>query len=237
MASTYLTVLEIINEVNLRMKVRTVSVTTANTYTKTLVSLLNDIIEDLCDFGEWNELQASAAFAMISGQGSYSMAVTANVTAKRFVHSVQEVRVSGRIPPLEPIADKNEGRMNSRTNSMGTPSRYWLDGTDPLGNPIVWVFPRPGSTQGGNNGYVKFQVLPPKYVPGTDDAVVAPFPGRVLVAGLVAAAVLDESGGAETQQYKTAQTRYMTLRNGALGRQTAKTGEFLNISPGLNTRS
>jgi len=237
MASPYLTVLEAINEVNLRMKVRAVTVTTANTFCKTLVSLLNDVMEDLCDFGDWNELQSSASFTMVCGQPNYIMSVTANVTAKRFVHSIQEVRVSGRVPPLAPIADKNEARMLRRTGSIGTPSRYWLDGVDAIGNPLVWVFPRPSATQDTNIGTVKFQVLPPRYEPSTDDAVVIPFPGRVVVAGLVALAILDEAGGQETQQYKSAQAKYMVLRNGALGRQTAKTGEYLIISPGLITRS
>ena len=61
MASPYLTVLEIVNEVCDRMNVRRVTATTANLFTRNCVNLINDTIEDLCDYGTWNELQASAA--------------------------------------------------------------------------------------------------------------------------------------------------------------------------------
>lgn len=237
MSSPYPTVLEVVNEVCDRMNVRRVSATTANLFTRNCVNLINDIVEDLCDFGVWNELQASAAVTMVSGQSIYNIPTTALVTAKQYIHSVQEVYVSGRIASLEPISDKNEFRLLTRTLSMGTPSRYTIDGTDSLGNPRIGFFPRPGGSYDGQTAHVRFQVLPPKYEAGADDNVVMPFPGRVVVAGLHAGAVLDESGGVQTDQYKAIQARYFILRNNSLGRQTAKTGEFTRFQPGMTTRT
>lgn len=237
MASPYLTVLEIVNEVCDRMNVRRVTATTANLFTRNCVNLINDTIEDLCDYGTWNELQASAAVAMVCGQSVYTIPTTALVTAKRFIHSIQEVYVSGRIASLEPIADKNEFRLLTRTQSIGTPSRYTVDGTDADGNPRLGLFPRPGTTYDGNAAHVRFQVLPPRYEAGNDDNVVVPFPGRVMVSGLHAAAILDESGGVQTDQYKAAQGKFFVLRNNSLGRQTAKTGEFTRFQPGISTRT
>lgn len=237
MASPYLTVLEIVNEVCDRMNVRRVTATTANLFTRNCVNLINDTIEDLCDYGTWNELQASAAVAMVCGQSVYTIPTTALVTAKRFIHSIQEVYVSGRIASLEPIADKNEFRLLTRTQSIGTPSRYTVDGTDADGNPRLGLFPRPGTAYDGNAAHVRFQVLPPRYEAGNDDNVVVPFPGRVMVSGLHAAAILDESGGVQTDQYKAAQGKFFVLRNNSLGRQTAKTGEFTRFQPGISTRT
>lgn len=237
MASPYLTVLEVVNEVCDRMNVRRVTATTSNLFTRNCVNLLNDIIEDLTDYGTWNELQASAAVSMVSGQSVYTIPTTALVTAKRFIHSIQEVYVSGRVASLEPIADKNEFRLLERTRSIGTPSRYTVYGVGSDGNPRLGLFPRPGATYDGNTAYVRFQVLPPRYEAGTDDNVVMPFPGRVLVAGLNAAAVLDESGGVQTDQYRTLQGKFFVLRNNSLGRQTAKTGEFTRFQPGMSTRT
>lgn len=237
MASPYMTVIEVVNEVCDRMGVRRVTTTTANLFTRNCINLLNDVIEDLCDFGTWNELQASAAVVMVCGQSVYDIPTTTLGTAKQFIHSVQEVYVSGRIASLEPIADKNEFRLLVRTRSIGTPSRYAIDGTDSLGNPRIGLFPRPGPTYNNNSAFVRFQVLPPKYVAGSDDNVVMPFPGRVLTMGLHAAAILDESGGVQTDQYKAAQARYFIMRNNSLGRQTAKTGEFTRFQPGMTTRT
>lgn len=236
-ASPFMTVLQVVNDVCARMNVRTVTSTAQNSFTVNLVSLLNDIIDDLIDFGTWNELRASAQFTMVSGVARYSIATTALTTANWFIHSISEVRVSGRVPPLEPIADVNEGRMLLRTNSRGVPSRYFIEGQDGLGNPQVNVFPVPGAQAAGNTGYVQFQVQPPRYEAGVDDAVVLPFPGRVLVAGLLASAILDESGGAETRQYMSQMQRYLTLRNSAIGRQTTKTGEYVQFQVGRVTRS
>jgi hypothetical protein len=237
MASPYLTVLEIVNEVCDRMNIRRVTTTTQNMFTKNTINLLNDIMEELADLGTWNELQASAAVTMVCGQSIYTVDTTALVTAKQFIHSIQEVSVSGRVPPLEPISDKNEFRMLNRVNSIGQPSRYIIEGVDSIGNPRIGVFPRPGANYAGNSAFVKFQVLPPKYVAGTDDSVVVPFPGRVVVLGLVAAAILDESAGAETRQYQAAQMKYLASRNSSLGRQTAKTGEYVRVQPGITSRS
>jgi hypothetical protein len=237
MASPYLTVLEIVNEVCDRMNVRRVAATTANLFTRNCVNLINDTIEDLCDYGVWNELQASAAVTMVCGQSVYTISTTSLTTAKRFIHSIQEVYVSGRIASLEPIADKNEFRLLTRTQSIGTPSRYTVDGTDADGNPRLGLFPRPGTTYDGNSAHVRFQVLPPRYEAGNDDNVVVPFPGRVMVSGLHAAAILDESGGVQTDQYKAAQGKFFVLRNNSLGRQTAKTGEFTRFQPGISTRT
>lgn len=237
MASPYLTVLEIVNEVCDRMNVRRVTATTSNLFTRNCVNLINDTIVDLTDFGTWNELQASAVFTLVSGEAIYSIPTATLATAKQYIHSVQEVHVSGRVPALEPIADKNEFRMLNRVGSIGQPSRYIIEGVDSIGNPRVGMFPRPDATYAGNLARVKFQVLPPKYVAGADDGVVVPFPGRVMVAGLYAAAVLDESGGSETQQYRAAQVRYFSLRASSLGRQTAKTGEYSRFQPGMTTRT
>lgn len=236
-ASPFMTVLQVVNEVCGRMNVRAVSSTSQNSFTINLVSLLNDIVDDLLDFGEWNELRASATFTLVSGQARYAAATTALATANWFVHSISEVRVSGRVPPLEPIADVNEGRMLLRTGSQGQSSRFFVEGQDGLGNPKVNLFPVPNAQYDGVMGYIKFQVQPPRYEAGTDDSAVIPFPGRVLVAGLLAAAILDESGGSETQQYKSQMQKYLILRNNALGRQTAKTGEYVQFQVGRITRS
>jgi hypothetical protein len=237
MASPYITVLEAVNEVCDRLNVRRVSATTQNLFVRNLVNIINDTVEDLCDFGRWNELQASAAVTMVCGQSVYDISTVSLGTAKRFIHSIQEVYVSGRIASLEPISDKNEFRLLIRTGSIGTPSRYAVDGTDALSNPRLGLFPRPGSTYAGDDARVRFQILPPRYVPGDDDNVVMPFPGRVMVAGLHAGAILDESGGVQTDQYRQAQAKYFILRNNSLGRQTAKTGEFTRFQPGMTTRT
>jgi len=235
--SPYMTVLEVVNEVLDSMKVRRVTVTTANLLTKTMINQLNSVIEDLLDMGTWNELTASAAFTLVSGEAVYSVATTANVTAKWYMHSIQEVSLSGRVAPLEPIADKAEFRMLSRNGSFGTPSRYCIEGIDSLNNPRVGIFPRPSSRTAGTIAHVKFQALPPRLEASTDDGVVVPFPGRVLVAGLLAATILDEAGGAPTEQYKMQMGRYMKLANSSLGRQSAKTGEFTRFQPGMTSRS
>ena len=103
MASPYLTVLEIVNEVCDRMNVRRVTATTSNLFTRNCVNLINDTIVDLTDFGTWNELQASAVFTLVSGEAIYSIPTSTLATAKHYIHSVQEVHVSGRVPALEPI--------------------------------------------------------------------------------------------------------------------------------------
>jgi hypothetical protein len=233
-----LTVLEAINEVARRLNLRQLTATTGNSWAQTMIGHLNDVCSDLADFSTWEELMASATFTLVCGQATYQVSTTAsNSAAFQQILSIEEVHLSGRIPPLEPISNRNEFRMLIRTNSIGTPSRFCPMDLDGEGNQKVGLFPRPGSTWAGSIAHVHYQVLPPRYEAGTDDAVVVPFPGRVLVAGLVAAAILDEAGGTETQQWKAAHDRYMVARRAASGRRMAKTGDYTRFQPGMTQRS
>jgi len=233
-----MTVLELINETARRMNLRQVTTTDANSWSRNMVGHLNDVCSDLADFATWEELMASATFAMVCGQSTYQVATTAsNSAAFQQILSIEEVHLSGRVPPLEPIASRNEFRMLIRTNSIGTPSRFIPMDLDGEGNQTVGLFPRPGASWAGVAAHVHYQALPPRLEVSTDDAVRVPFPGRVVLAGLIAAAILDEAGGAETEQWRAANARYLAARKNASGRRLAKTGDYTRFQPGSTDRS
>lgn len=229
------TVLQIVNETCDAMKVRQVTTTSASLFTRTLVNLLNDLMEEMADAGTWNELDASAQATLVSGDSHVSIATTALATAKWSIHSIHHVFLSGRAAPLDLISDKAEMRLLVRTGSLGSPARFMVDGQDGLGNPRVALFPRPDES--GNVITVHYQVRPPRYEHGTDDAEVVPFPARVVIAGLLAGAILDENGGAPTEQWKVQQQKFRSLLNSSMQRHIGKTGDHVSFVPGRGMRS
>lgn len=232
------TLLEALNEVADRMQLRQISSTTAGgAWARTMISNLNEVMADIFDYGPWDEAETSATFTMVCGLSTYSVATTASNSANFVqIHSIQEVALSGRVPPLEPISSVNEMRLLNRVGSIGTPSRFGVHGVDGSDNPVITIFPRPSTTWDGVVGRVSYYALPPRYEVG-DDAVRLNAPSRLIVAGLHAAAVLDESGGAETQQWKTLKGIYEVMKRSMHTRRRRKTGEQTRFQPGMTQRS
>lgn len=229
LADTKLTVLQVVNEVQRKLMLRATSATTDTQHSRVLVDLLNDVIEEVSDKGEWVQLRGSVDVSCVSGRGEYALPVSGTTES---IHHLHEVRVSGRYPPLEWFFDVSEYRARATLQSYGKPVNAAVVGEDSRGNPTIGVWPRPGANEEGLRATVYFYLKPRRYVAGTDDAEILPLPGRILVAGLHAKALLDESGGAPTPQFQTVYAEYGRMVAQALNRLNADTGTTLKLMPG-----
>ena len=225
-ADTKQTVLQIVNEVQRKLYLSTTSTTTDTRHATILVDLLNDVIEEVSDAGDWVELRSSAVVSAVSGQGVYSLSVTGTAAS---INHIDEVRVSGRVPPLD-LMDVSEHRRMASLNSLGTPSRFAVVGEDVSGNPTVGVWPRPNDA--GKTLHVHFYWKPRRYTAGTDDAEIVPLRSRMLVQGLLAKAILEENGGDETAKFKVAYAEYQKMLKQSLNRFNSDTGNDVQFTPG-----
>jgi len=223
------TVLQIVNEVQRRLGLTATSATTSNSHAKVLVDLLNDVVDDLADDGDWIEMMASANVTAVSGQAVYEIP---QASSQQVVKSIDEIRISGRAPALDWFHDISEYYQLASLRTTGTPNRAVVDGIDSNGNPTFAVWPRPGSSQDGNLFTVYFRVKPPIYAAGTDDSTQVPFPSRVVIQGLHAMAILDENDGAPTPQYQVELAKYERMKRQARNRFTSDTGDTVQFRPG-----
>ena len=214
------TVLGIINTVQRRLGVSPTDTVSSTTHANMLLELLNDVIQECSDFGDWQEMFREVNVTAISSVGTYE------VDASAEVKNIYEIHWDDDIAPLE-VRDIQEIRRLQRVNSHGEPRQFAIVGVSGV-NPLFRVFPVP--TTSGALFDVAFYKKPRIYT--TSDGGVTPsFPAIMLEKGLYAKALLEEAGGEPTPQYEVAYREYVQTRAEALNRFNSDTGTDMYLTP------
>lgn len=210
------TVLEVVQDVFRKLGLDTPSSLSANKLSIQMVDFINDVCNDLSDFGNWQETIVSANVTAVSGQSDYSIQTSANVK------NIGDIFFSQRTGPLRAVT-VHDMRIMTRVTAVGQPTQFCTFGTDNGGNPNLRFRPTPGSNENGALFSINYYTRPPRYTTA-DASVRIPFPGEVVANGVLAAALLNESGGSPTDKYTSVYTKYLTGRKEALNRFMGDTG-------------
>lgn len=222
------TVLQTVNEVLDKIGLNQVSSLSANKVSKELVYHINDVVDDLSDFGNWLEVMTTAKVTAHTSIRDYTIPTSA------VIKNIGDIYLSNRRGPLTSV-DIDTMRILTRTTSMGDPSQYCLWTPDSNGNPTIRVRPTPDSSTNGQIFSILYFTKPSLYTV-SDGAVIIPFPARVVVLGVLARYTLRESGGAPTPMYQSYQQQYMETRKTSINRFQGNTGWNLSFNPGYYTR-
>lgn len=207
--------LGIVNEVERKLGLSTSSSLTTTNFTRVLVHLLNDVIDEVSDFGDWQQMFREATLTAQSSVGTYELAVSGEVK------NIYEVVWGTDAAPLE-VRTIPDIRRLQRISSYGTPRQFAVVGVSGV-NPLFRVYPVPTSAGTFDIAYFKKPRLLDAAV-SADVSATPAFPSRVLVQGLYAKALLEENGGQPTGEYQTAYAEYLRMRKEALNRFTYDTG-------------
>lgn len=218
------TVLQTVNEVFRKLGLNTVSTVAANKLSIEMVDFINDICDELSDLGDWHETMVSGNMTAVSGQSDYEIPTSANVK------NIGDIYFSTRTGPLQHL-DVEKMRIQTRTSGTGVPSQYTVWQTGSAGNPIIRVRPRPGATEDGENFSLVYWIRAPHYTT-SDDAAVIPFPARIVVMGVMAKQILNESGGSPSDKYSQIYQNYLMARKDALNRFKGNSGYSVSFVPG-----
>lgn len=222
------TVLQVVQEVFRKLGLTVPSSLSANALTIQMVDFINDVCNDLSDFGNWQETVVSTNVTAVSGQRDYSVVTSANIK------NIGDVFFSQRVGPMRNVTT-HEMRIMTRVTIVGQPTQFTVFGTDANGNPLLRVRPTPAAAEDGEVFSIVYYVRAPRY--GTGDASsVIPFPGEVVANGVLAAALLNESGGAPTDRYTATYQKYLEGRKEALNRFNGDTGYDIEFTPSMQTR-
>lgn len=216
------TVKQIVNEVQRKLGLDETELS-ANKLSIQLVDFVNDICNEISDFGNWQEALVSANVTCVSGTIDYSISTSANIK------NIGDIYFSLRRGPLRYITVEDM-RILTRVTAVGIPTQYTIYGTDANGNPNIRVRPKPAASADGGIFSVLYYAQPPLYTVN-DSNVIIPYPADVIVQGVLAKAVLNESGGAPTERYKLTQQDYLTSRKEALNRFNGDTGWSVQFAP------
>ena len=213
--AVYYAVIDIINEVRKLLQYNTVTRLDADKYCDVHLRLLNQIVDEISNYGDWPELYATCTVPVKASVYDYTMASAVNPVTDP-VQRVYEVAFENQRQPLYfiSIQEFNMLRRGSQ-GSTGNPRQYTIRGTDQFGNPKISVHMMPGRVDVNNiqrfgQGFnITYYMKVGTYDKTTADNLV-PFPANMVIAGLYATALVEESGGAMT---KEAQDAYATFKN------------------------
>lgn len=222
------TVLQVINEVQRKLGLSQTLTLNANKLVIQMVDYVNDICDDLSDFGNWQETLVSGNIVAVSGQRDYSIVTSAAVK------NIGDIYFTLRRGPMRNVTI-DDMRIMTRVSSTGTPTQYTVFGTDANGNPLIRVRPTPAAVEAGGLFSILYYVRAPQYTTW-DASMIIPFPGQLVVQGVLAAAILNESGGSPTDHYNLEQKKYEDGKKEAYNRFNGDTGWNISFAPSTRGR-
>ena len=221
------TVLEIINDVEESLGINPSASLNANQFTRVLLRLLNEIIAEIADSGDWKEQYAEAVVTAVSSVRDYAVASQLNGSK---VHHIQEVAFQGQIAPLDAV-DLSTINQLSRINSVGVPRQYCVVSVNASADPVIRVAPMPGATQAGKVFTVSMFRQPQLYTVASAAGFTPPFPATVLIKMLHARALLEENGGEPTPAWEKTNEQAEKALAEALNRYTTDHGTAMRLKP------
>lgn len=213
------TVLEIINVVQRKLGINATDTVAQTTHSTMLLDLLNDVIDEVSDYGDWQQMFREVAISAASSVATYEIVASAQVK------NIYEVVWDSDIAPLE-VLDIQDIRRLQRLGNTGTPRQFAIVGMS-AANPIIRVHPTPVTAASFDVAFFK----KPRIYSTSDGGVTPSFPAKVLEQGLYAKALLEKAGSEATKQYEMAYNEYARMRAEALNRFNADTGTDFYMVP------
>lgn len=242
------TVIQIVNKVQDKLGVNTTTDLTTTKHSGVLLQLLNEVIADLNDSGNWQELYTEIEVTAESSVNQYVISPRQFVTqasgiagfpkfdsalSAKEVHHIHEVSFGSQSSPLElrTIEDIRRLRRTQRDSTGGNPRQWSVIGTNVSGHPVMEVFPKPSSQFNNQRFNIALYVKEP-LLSESDVSAVPVFPSNVLVQGLYAKALLEQDDGAPTPTSNAEFAIYERLKREALNRFTVDSGTDVYLYPG-----
>ena len=227
-AALKLTHIEIINEVERLLAVNVSTQLNSTSFTRVLVRLLNEVIDEIADFGTWQELYEEILVTASATIDEYIIQASG-----MFIQHIEEISFSTARSPLNPRSGE-EIRSLLRNPSYGAPRNYAIIGVDASsGNPKFRPYPVPGTSQNNQTFRVIFYRKPNLLdATVTADATARPvFPANLLIKGLYAKALLEENGNEPTPEWQRVSAEFDRMLREAHNRFNADTGTDIFIVP------
>lgn len=225
-----MTALEIVNEVRRKSKLNPVTSFTQDSDALTKLAYLNDVISEINDYDDWQEQLRSVTVTAQSSVADYSIPVSA-VTVVQNIHEVVWYNRPGEMA----MVTLDTIRRLQRTRQFGDPTQWAIKGVDDNGNPYFSVSPIPVSAQAGHT----FNVLvyeKPVFITTAQTSSIPPFPGKLVVQGLLVKTVLDESDGEPTSRYQAVKQVYDEMLYESYNRYNGDSGSTVFFRPGRGRR-
>jgi hypothetical protein len=228
-----LSVLSTVNEVRRRRGLGVVSSLNQDSQSRESVNELNNVVSEISNYGDWNETLASANVTCQSSVADYPIVVQSSAAAAvQVIKTVKDIYFGSGGAAMF-FVSQADMRVYSRNTTYGEPRQWTIWGTDSNGNPVIRTNPAPDTNSAGEVLSLRIHVQPPVYTTDDDDVLI-PFTSRTVVQGLLAAAILDEEGGSQTDHYTRERMLFDTYMKEDYNRFKGDAGRYRRFVPGSN---
>lgn len=218
------TVIGIVNEVERKLGINETTNANYTAFGKVLVDFLNDVIDECNDFGDWPQMFREATICAAPCATSIEVSVSAQV------QHIYEVHHTDNVAPLENRRIEDIRRLQ-KTSGFGIPRQFSVVDTSGV-NPRIRFYPLMSTAASSGRFDVAYYKKNRLYATTTADSTAIPaFPSRMLVQGVYAKALLEESGQEGGRAHQMAYQEYMRMRSEALNRFRADTGTDVRLVP------
>lgn len=213
------TVIGAINEVRTKSKLSSVSTIDEDSDSLSKLKYLNDVVSEISDYGDWREQFREITVSTQTSVRDYAVSGVV-------IQNIHEVAASWRTSELN-FVDIDEIRRLQRLGQTGRPNHWSIKKINGEGNPVI-TFDK--WTESGDFFDIAYYQKPSVYTTA-DASSTVPFPGRVVVQGLLCKTILDESDGEPTQRYIANLEVYQNMLDEAFNRYNGDTGSTTYFRP------
>lgn len=221
------TVIGAINEVRKKTKLPAVTTLDQDTDSLTKLSYLNDVVAEISDFGDWQEMLVEVIVSVQTSVRDYAVSGVV-------IQNIHEVAASYRTSELT-YTKLDHIRRLQRQDLTGQPNQWGIKGVNGEGNPVIAFDRWPTASEASEYFDILYYEKPAVYTTADASATV-PFPGRLIVQGLLTKTILDESDGEPTTRYASNLEAYNNMLKESYNRYNGDTGSTVYFRPGRGRR-
>ena len=219
------TVLQIVNRVERKLGVPVSAALTSTKLSRELLDMLNEILDEISDAGDWAEYQRTANITALASTANYEVEVSG------LVKNVREIVFGSATSPLI-WRDLEDLRQLTRISTFGQPRQVSINGVNASsGNPNFLVSPVPAQVDASGKTFELLYYQKPALYGTSDGYQTVVFPSNLVTQGLYAKALLKESGGDPTGEYQVAYTEFLRMRKEANNRFNYDSGKTVYFQP------
>lgn len=213
------TQLEIINQVQRRLRESSTASVSTTEYSKLLGDFLNDIIEDVCNAHDWQQLESTISTNISSATDTYAITGTTNLSTLRYLGNCPQVFIYDDAddtlgyPLIELNPQLFQAYYSEGWTATADPPYFKVTASNTADNQVIQLLPAPSATRVLKTTF--WTPVSSLEVDGTDDDTDIFLPTQPLVLGVMYLA-LNERGEELGEPGNMAEMRYYNSLSSAI---------------------
>ncbi|HSN23802.1 MAG TPA: hypothetical protein VLS45_06490 [Methylomicrobium sp.] len=220
-SAQYRTIIEIINNCFRRLGLDPVSAIDSTRMSNMALGLVNDVLDDLAGYGDWQEAYREVVVTCAASVNRYKVAAVSATTES--VKNILGVYFGNQTVPLNPVT-LMEIVQFTRATAHGTPRHFCIQGVSGA-DPLIRVYPTPATTATGPFSFMAHYYAKHRVLVTADASVVPMYNAKLVEQGLYVKLLLEEAAGEPNPIVQINLAEYEQKKKEEMNRFTYDTGD------------